>query len=243
MLRRCTGGVLAGLAVAIALNGMAADALSNPLPKERPKATKDRIRVLVVDVTRGEQKIADRLRKLKFDVELHKWDKFDPLKVKDIDVIFLPTQWAESAGIYEHLDSKQPEFHKFVERGGGLLVCQPNPPQTCEPKLLPYPITFQNSYNGQERLNLGQDHFITEDLPEKDMPFAADPMIKVDKRYRVLAKQKGDGHASLVVCNFGDGRVVVQTANESYGATVPLTDEILRRMVVWAAGQEPRKEK
>jgi hypothetical protein len=241
----CTVRPIVGLLTLLLIVGAGALPLAawTPLPKERPKTPKDRIRVLVVDVERDQQKIADRLRKLKFEVELQKWDQFDPLKVKDIDVILLPTQWAEAAGTYEHLESKQPEFHKYIERGGGLLVCQPNPPQKCEPKLLPYPILFENWYNGQERENLGQDHFITEDLPDKDMPFAADPMLKVDRRYRVLAKQKGDGHASLAVCNFGDGRVVVQTANENYAASVKLSDEILRRMVVWAAGREPRKEK
>lgn len=231
---------LVGLALLIGV-WPASPAGGTPLAKERPRPPKARIRVLVVDVARDQQKIADRLRKLKFDVELQKWDAFDPLKVKDIDVILLPTQWAEDAGTYEHLESKRPEFHKFVERGGGLLVCQPNPRQLCEPRLLPYPITFHNWYNGQDRVNQGHDHFITEDLPDKDMPFAADPMVKVDARYRVLAKQKGDGYASLAICGYGDGRVVVQTANENYAATVKLSDEILRRMVVWVAGQEPSK--
>jgi hypothetical protein len=216
---------------------------AGPPPQGRSMKPSAAIRVLVVDVERSQQGIIDRLRKLQFHVESQKWDQFDPQKVKNIDVIFLPTQWAEQAGIYEHLESKRPEVQHFVKRGGGLLVCQPNPPNECEPTLLPYPITFRNWYNGQERINLGQDHFITEDLPDKDLPFAADPMIKVDPRYRVLAKQKGDGAASLVVCNFGDGRIVVQTANENYAATAPLTDEILRRMVVWAAGREGRKGK
>lgn len=218
-----------------------AGAASNPLRQGRSVKPKGAIRVLVVDVDSSQKGIVDRLRKLKFEVELQRWDKFNPLKVKNIDVILLPTQWAENAGVYEHLESRQPEFHKFVQRGGGLLVCQPNPRNECEPKLLPFPITFRNWYDGGERENLGHDHFITEDLSNKDMPFAADPMIKVDPRYRVLARQKNNGWASLAVCSFGDGRVVVQTANENTAATVPLTDEILRRMVVWAAGREGRK--
>jgi hypothetical protein len=75
------------------------------------------------------------------------------------------------------------------------------------------------------------------------MPFPADPLLKVDGRYRVLAKQKSTGSPSLVVAGCGDGRVVVQTANENYAATIPIGDEILRRMIVWAAGRERGRQR
>jgi hypothetical protein len=201
-----------------------------------------RLRVLVPDLWEGEQSAVVRLRKLAFDVVVVPWKELDPDRLEDVDVIFLPTQWAERADHFKHFEAKKDAFRGFVERGGGLLVCQPNPlaQGTCTPGLLPYPITFQNHYDDRnpERVNLAPDHFITDDLPGSDMPFPADPMIKVDGRYHVLAKQKSTGWPSLAVCPFGDGRVVVQTANESPQATIPFGDELLRRMVVWAAGRE-----
>jgi PelA/Pel-15E family pectate lyase len=211
--------------------------------QEKPAAKLDRpIRVLFPDLGSHSKGVDARLRKLKFDVVVVPWAKFDPDKAPDIDVIFLPTYWAGEVATFAYFEGKKEAVHRFVRRGGGLVVCQPNADST--PTLLPYPITFQNHYDSKApgRVNLGHDHFITEDLPDQHMPFPADPMLEVDPRYRVLAKHKSTGWASLAVCAFDDGRVVVQTANESYAADIPLTDEILRRMIVWAAGREPRAQ-
>lgn len=199
------------------------------------------IRVLIADSTPDESAIAKRLRKLKFDVVVFAWDKIDPGEAKNSDVIFLATHWGEQFA-FPGLEAKKAAFHKFVQRGGGLVASQPNPSgtRTCTPTLLPYPITFDYHYDQKDPtcINLAQDHFITEDLAHSKMPFPHDRMLKVDPRYRVLAKQKSTDSPSLVVCNFGDGRVVVQTNAESDAANIPLGDEILRRMIVWAAGRE-----
>ncbi len=215
----------------------------NPTTKE-----KDSIRVLVVDIFKdGQQPLVSRLQDLKFEVVVVPWDKVIPNKVKNIDVIFLPTQWAEGETHSKYLEEINDQFQKFVKKGGGLLVSQPNPTHagTVTPKLLPYPITFNNWYNKSDltKINLAPDHYITEDLPGNDMPFPADPIIKIDPHYTVLAKQKNPDYPSLAVCQFGDGRIVVQTANENRGAEIPLSDEILRRMIVWAAGREPVRNK
>ena len=209
-----------------------------------PKNKKQPIRILVADPNVGTPAIVDRLKKLKFQVKVIPQQKLDPDRLELIDVIFLPTQWTEHTALYNHLESKKKAFHAFMKRGGGLLVCQPNPPTTmdsvCTPSILPYPITFKNWYDDAqpERKNLNPDHYITNDLPAKDMPFPADPILEIDRRYTILAKQISTGSPSLAVCQFGDGRVVVQTANENYGASIPISDEILRRMIVWAAGRE-----
>lgn len=190
--------------------------------------------------------IVKRLEKLKFKVSVEHWSKVDPDRLELIDVILLPSCWASQAAQYNHFESKKQGFHDFVRRGGGLIVCQPNPNhlpnQECTPTLLPWPITFRNGYDTKDptRLNLDPNHFITDDLPGKDLPFPFDTMIKVDPQYKVLAKQKSTGSASLAVCPFGKGRVVVQTANESPAADIPFGDEILQRMVVWAAQAEKK---
>jgi hypothetical protein len=232
-MNRCT---LVCFALLVVL-GMGSAALA--IPKDKPNGGERALKVLVVDVC-GEP-IAARLRKLKFDVVLVGLKQLELDQRKDIDVVLLPTGWAQEPDLLKKFEDRCAMFHRFVQRGHGLLVCQPNPlrPGKCTPELLPYPITFQNHYDDKEpgRVNLAQDHFITEDLPDRDMPFPADPILEIDPRYKVLAKQKSTGWPSLAVCTFGDGRVVVQTANETYGATIPQTDEILRRMVVWAAGR------
>jgi hypothetical protein len=198
--------------------------------------------VLVPGPERGEGSVHDRLRKLKFEVVVLPWDRVEPEALKSIDVIVLPTGWAAEPELYRQLESRRDQFHRFIKGGGGLLVCQPNPAatRTCTPELLPYPITFQNTYDATDptRINLAQNHFITEDLPGDDLPFPYDPMLKVDQRYTVLAKQKSTDWPSLAVCGFGDGRVVVQTSNENRKANIPIKDEVLRRMVLWAAGRE-----
>lgn len=204
-----------------------------------------RIRVLVADNAAAETPAVKRLRSLPFDVSVVAWTRIEPDKLKDIDVIFLATGWGEQSALAA-LDARKDAFRTFVRRGGGMVASQPNPSntQTCSPALLPYPITFHYHYDRTDiaRVNLAHDHFITEDLPDKDMPFPHDPIIQLDPRYRILAKQKSNDAPSLMVSPFGDGRVVVQTANESIGANIRLSDEILRRMIVWAAGQEPRRK-
>jgi hypothetical protein len=210
-------------------------------PRDPKQATERPIRVLVADTSAGDSATAKRLKKLNFDVVAVAWDKIDPDQAKDIDLIFLATGWGDQLA-YGPLEAKTVAFHRFVQRGGGLLASQPNPgtAQTSTPTLLPFPITFHYLYDAQKpaRVNLAHDHFITEDLAERDLPFPHDLMVKVDPRYRILARQKSTGSPSLVVCTYGDGRVVVQTNNETYGATIELPDETLRRMIIWAAGRE-----
>ncbi|MCI0741811.1 MAG: hypothetical protein L0Y72_22485 [Gemmataceae bacterium] len=200
------------------------------------------IRVLVPAIDRGEKAAIRRLESLKFHVVVVPWGKLEPHRLKDIDVILLPTQWDEEGDHARFFDEIADQFHRFVHQGGGLLVCQPNPTKrgNCTPKVLPYPITFSNWYDDKEpaRINLNPDHFITLDLADADMPFPGDPILKIDPRYTVLAKQKSTDRPSLAVCAYGKGRIVVQTANESRGATIPLGDEIFRRMVVWAAQRD-----
>lgn len=205
------------------------------------------IRVVVAALASEQTALVERLRQQKFDAVLTPWRKVQPAAMKESEVVLLPTGWAQNLEAYNHFEEKKDAFHKFVERGGGLVICQPNPfpRRTCTPALLPYSITFQSSYDESKpkRVNLRQEHFITEDLPDTAMPFPADPMLELDPRYTVLASQVSTRWASLAVCRFGDGRVVVQTANENLGATIPLNPEVLRRMIVWAAGKDEQELK
>ncbi len=195
------------------------------------------IRIAVV----SSQLTVNRLRGLGFKADLIQEADADPAKLKDYTVIYLPTGWAQQQNQLAHYDQLAGSFHQFIKRGGALIVGQPNPYQLpgnqCQPKMLPYPVTFVSPYNDKDktRVNLGKNHFITKDLADDELPFPFDEMRQVDKHYQQLAKQKSTGICSLAVASFGMGRVVIHTASEGSGAKVPLPDRVLKRMVHWAA--------
>ncbi|MGE3804738.1 MAG: hypothetical protein AB7K24_08715 [Gemmataceae bacterium] len=212
------------------------------LPDVKPERTGP-VRVLVPALGMGEEGAIERLKTLGFEVTVVSWQKLEPDKLKDIDVIFLPTHWGEDASEhFKFFEKNKEQFHRFVKRGGGLVASQPNPSQQgmVTPGLLPYPITFKNWYDDKQpaREHLAPDHFITKGLAEDDLPFPADPMVKVDEHYTLLARQKSTQMPSLAVCNYGAGRIVVQTAAEGKAASIPIPDEIIRRIVVWSAQRD-----
>lgn len=229
------------LAAALVFGFLAVSCPGVPIPPalKRKGRKEGPIRIVVVQVEKKHD-VVERLRSLQFAVEVRDWKDFDPAREKNCDLVLLPTMFAFKKEIFDYLEGKRSAFHRFVREGGGLVVCQPNPPRVCTPGLLPYSITFQNSYDAAQpaRENLAPKHYITQGMSGEAMPFPADPMIAVDPRYAILAKQTSTGWPSLAVCDFGAGRVVVQTANENRGATIPLDGEILRRMVTWATRME-----
>jgi WD40 repeat protein len=191
-------------------------------------------------------RLANRLTDFGIEVVTVPWRAFEPGLARPGDVLFLPSLWSQPQSRYDLYESRQAEFHAFVHRGGGLIVSQPNPPKECTPALLPYPITFHAEFDSsnRERINLGKEaHFITRGLKDSAMPFPHDPMIEVDTHYQVLAIQKKTQWPSLAACTWGQGRVVVQTNNEGVFANGRLNDELLRRIVVWAAGREESNAK
>lgn len=195
------------------------------------------LRILLPQVVAADPGVATRLRQLRFIVKATPWREISADSFKDVDVLYLATQWAE-AEAFEHFEGLRDAIQSFVKNGGGLVVGQPNRNPDCVLRLLPFPIKFQNAYDGSqpERINLKPDHFITLKLPVEEMPFPADLILEIDERYTILAKQKSTGSPSLAVTGLGDGRIVIHTANES--PKVGLSDRILRRMVLWAGGRE-----
>ena len=197
-------------------------------------------RVLLVG---GDPALPPSMRSLGFEVRLVQWADVASFDLSDADVVYLPSCWANTPEQLAAAEEQAGRLRAFVERGGGLVAGQANafllPDRTVTPGLLPYPITFYCRYDDDRRLeNLSHDHFITEDVAPEDLPFPADTLTHVDERYAVLARQAKTGNVALAVCAFGDGRVVVHTAAEGPRASVLLSDEVLRRMVVWAAGRD-----
>ncbi len=214
-------------------------------PAEPTEAKRPPIRVVVI----GPDHPIDRLRKLGFDVRMAHWKTVEPNELEGVDVLYLSTDWAYTAAQLEQLNSKANQFHAFVKRGGGLIVGQPNPysvtGQVCTPALLPYPVTFHYWYDKRQpsRETVSHEHFITEDVAVDNLPFPADTIRSIDPRYKALARQTSTRRISLAVCEFGQGRVVIHTGPDGYNSPYPTGDEVFKRMVVWAAGREPDRNR
>lgn len=204
------------------------------------------IRVVVISGRDGEAAVS-RLKEIGFRVTRVPLGEMDWDSPSAGQVIVLPSNWTELQDQYKAFQEAAPRFHKFIKKGGGLVVCQPNPYQhiesTCSPDLLPYPMTFYNWYDegDAQRVNATHAHYITEDLKANDLPFPADKVLKWDERYKVLALGAKSESPSLLVCTFGKGRVVVQTGNESPTSKNAFPNEVFRRMISWAAGCEPAR--
>jgi hypothetical protein len=172
------------------------------------------------------------------------------------DVVVLLPEWT---GMLPALDTHARAFHRFVERGGGLVVFQPNPPsvypagarpsvalrkagvsaQFCTPKLLPLPATFHSGYvKGEEVVVAGDSHPLVAGLIGWQMPFPSDRTFDLHKAYDVLARGRSSGSASLAVAKFGDGRIVLLpdnlSGNQASRRRPP--SAVVRRALLWAAG-------
>ena len=148
----------------------------------------------------------------------------------------------------------------YIERGGSLVVFQPNPlavyppgakcPQAladrgisdeyCTARLLPLPATFYNRYEQFEGVRnvAGAAHPITNGLTDEQMPYPADQLFSLDRRYTVLARGAGSGSPSLAAGTWGRGRIVL-VADNVFGTTAarrqaPAT--VVARSLLWAAG-------
>ena len=149
-------------------------------------------------------------------------------RLRTVDVVFLPTHCGDPG---PHR-GKAADYHKFIREGGGLIVSQPNIDGTLN--LLPYPITFINSYIKDEARTAEQpDHPIIAGMAAEALPFPADRVKDVDERYRVLVTGVRSKSPSLLVAEFGSGRIVVQTASEASFASTPFPDRLLVGMIEW----------
>jgi hypothetical protein len=159
------------------------------------------------------------------------------------------------------LDAWAKALAGYVQRGGGLVVFQPNPltvyppgakcPQAladrginseyCTARLLPLPATFYNRYEQFEGVRnvAGAAHPITNGLTDEQMPYPADQLFSLDRRYMVLARGAASGSPSLAVGTWGRGRIVL-VADNVFGTTAarrqaPAT--VVARSLLWAAGE------
>jgi hypothetical protein len=203
-------------------------------------ATRLQMRVVVLgDDPKGE--VLRRLGELGFEATPRPAGEIRPALGLGVDAVYLPSSWAESGDDYALFEEHAHLFREYVAEGGALVVCQPNPyghvADTCSPSLLPYAATFHNWYQNADaaRVVVDAEHPITRGLSPQDVPFPADRIVHLDPRYRTLALGGATESPSLAVAEHGLGRIVIFTCSDSRGATVPLPDRTLRRIIEWAA--------
>ena len=166
-----------------------------------------------------------------------------------VDVLYLPSGWAQDRDLYEQLEDRAGAFHAFIERGGGLVVSQPNPYQhpndRCTPTLLPYAMMFDNQYQiaDNQRVKQQPEHPLIRGLEAGELPQASDQVVEWDvDAWSVLAIEFGSMSPSLVVCEHGRGRVVVQTGNDSAeGGRNRSLLKMLHRSILWSAHRLPER--
>jgi len=75
------------------------------------------------------------------------------------------------------------------------------------------------------------DYEITVDLDESEMSFPGDPMTSVDENYGIIVIGAISLDLSLVVTDFGKGKVLVWTANSNVNSIFPMSDLFMSRML------------
>jgi hypothetical protein len=157
----------------------------------------------------------------------------------EFDLIYLPSCWAQFYGSLTVIESKSIDYISYVENGGNLFVEQPNPygqpgDSIC-PSILPYPITFYNSYDPDDFPPIAVDttHYITFGIDNEELPFPADRMKSLDENYHILVCGATTLDPSLVITDYENGKILVCTANSSAQAITQMSDDIYKRMINW----------
>lgn len=180
----------------------------------------------------------------------------DNPELEAYDLVVLLPEWTN---MLPPLDRHAAAFHRFVRRGGGLVVFQPNPrrihpagarpspalrrcgirDEFCTPKLLPLRATFHNQYVRSETVAVERGtHPIVAGLSGWDMPFPSDRLFDLHEAYVVLARGERSRSASLATATFGDGRIVLFPDNlrgNQASRRAPAAAAV-RRALLWAAG-------
>ena len=161
------------------------------------------------------------------------------------DIVYLPVNWAHAAsGDLAALEEHAQDYRDYVSGGGGLLIDQPNPfdqpDNKARPTLLPYAVTFDSGYTNNDHPPTILDplHYLTADLLPEDLPFPCDTLTDVATEYDILVVGRQTGHPSLLIAEYGAGRVLIQAATPLRSFSKPFSDEAYVRMVRWVSQRE-----
>ncbi len=179
--------------------------------------------------------IRDRLNSLGFQAE---WigASSDYKDFIEYDVIYLPVGWAFQNQLIE---SRSSQYQLFVKEGGGLVVEQPNFKATLTPELLPYKITFGlNQYDSRDwPSDVRVEHEIVENLRTSELPGPGNRIGLKDDHWQVITTSPKSNYPTLVVTEYGQGRIVVLASSVSENREVryPVGDHFIKRFIEWVS--------
>lgn len=163
----------------------------------------------------------------------------------NFNIIYLPVGWADFyQGSLEKIELKTDDYINYIENGGNLFIEQPNPydqPGACvTPAIIPYPVTFhcRYDYNDFPPIAVDSTHEITQGIERQDLIFPGDSMTSVDENYHILIAGSTSLSPSLLILEYGLGKIIIHTAHPSPNAIRPFSDEIYTRMINWLAKRE-----
>ena len=199
-----------------------------------PKNSSRRTGALKIGVfSTGSQGCAQRMRSVLKDATVETLKMTDGMEVfKKYDLLVLPSCWTNS---WAQISKNRENFTKFVQRGGALLMFQPNPfkqGEELEIDLLPQKIKIHNRYS-DTNVEIVGDHELTKGFDEKDMPFPHDRITGADKRWKILARGAQTQDGCFAVTRHGRGRAAVCLMGHNNRAGGYMSDAFLKRLMLW----------
>ena len=159
----------------------------------------------------------------------------------DYALVILPVGHGD-AGNYPPFDGLSLDYHTYVETGGGLWVGQPNPWQhpgnEATVTWVPYLLHVQNPYNnGDCPVAIVDDtHCITAGYPGADFSFPADTVDEMGPEWDVLVEGPLTGSPSVLVAEYGAGKILVEFGHPSLGSSCSFDDTAMRQYVECTLG-------
>jgi hypothetical protein len=210
-----------------------------PIPTTTPTASRP-VTVGIVGIDKYiYTDILDRLRSIGLHPE---WisPSADYSTFVNYDVIYLPMGWGYAAQAFNDMAS---QYRRYIEDGYGLVLEQPNFNDRFEPSFIPSVVFELGSYDPSDwPPSITKSNDITEGLDRIELPGAANRIIDYDANvYDVLVEVPFHRYATLLVANYGQGRIAISATGASTSKDVrhPVSDEFLTRLFLWAAGRLP----
>jgi hypothetical protein len=155
------------------------------------------------------------------------------------DVIYLPIGWsAQNARI----ESQASGYQLFVNEGGGLVVEQPEVRSAFTSKLFPYGIMFNLMPDDPNEVPpvVAVEHDIVQNIRPSELPGPGDKMGPKDGYWQILTTSAKTGYATLVVTEYGQGRIAVMASGISKHKEVeyPVGDHFIERLIAWVSNLE-----
>ncbi|MBN2117812.1 MAG: TIR domain-containing protein [Anaerolineales bacterium] len=177
--------------------------------------------------------IKDRLNKLGFEAE---WigASSDYKLFIEYDIVYLPIGWSFQNDLIE---SRSSHYQRFVKEGGGLVIEQPNSKGNLVPVLSPYKILFSSMrYDANEwPPDVLMKHEIVANLRASELPGPGNKITPKDDHWKVLTTSAKSHTPTLVVAEYGEGRIVVLGTSVSTNKEVryQLGDQFIKRFIEW----------